>query len=78
MNTVTLETTLVCPACGHNAPETMPTDACQYFYECGGCGALLRPEAGDCCVYCIARSLVQQWCGNHKKSLESPMGPLEA
>ncbi len=30
----------------------MPTDACQYFYGCDGCGKLLRPLAGDCCVYC--------------------------
>ncbi|MGT2478165.1 GDCCVxC domain-containing (seleno)protein [Methylobacterium oryzae CBMB20] len=30
----------------------MPTDACQFFYECTGCGTLLRPNAGDCCVFC--------------------------
>lgn len=30
----------------------MPTDTCQFFYECTGCGTLLRPEAGDCCVFC--------------------------
>jgi hypothetical protein len=30
----------------------MPTDACQYFYECTGCGTLLRPKHGDCCVFC--------------------------
>lgn len=30
----------------------MPTDACQYFYDCEGCGAVLKPLAGDCCVYC--------------------------
>jgi ArsR family transcriptional regulator len=23
-----------------------------FFYECKGCGALLKPEAGDCCVFC--------------------------
>ncbi len=32
--------------------ESMPTDACVYFYDCAGCGALLRPKAGDCCVFC--------------------------
>lgn len=31
---------------------TMPTDACQYFYECANCGAMLRPKLGDCCVFC--------------------------
>ena len=44
--------TLTCPECGHKATEDMPTDACQYFYECGGCRKLLRPKQGDCCVFC--------------------------
>ena len=30
----------------------MPTDACQFFYECKGCGSLLKPLTGDCCVFC--------------------------
>jgi hypothetical protein len=30
----------------------MPTDACQLFYECTGCGTKLRPKAGHCCVFC--------------------------
>ena len=44
--------TLTCPICAHQATETMPTDSCQYFYECSGCNTLLKPKAGDCCVYC--------------------------
>ncbi len=43
---------LTCPKCGHQTSETMPTDACQFFYECKGCGSLLRPREGDCCVFC--------------------------
>jgi len=43
---------VTCPRCGTAREETMPTDACQYFYECTGCGALLRPKTGDCCVFC--------------------------
>jgi hypothetical protein len=43
---------LTCPKCGHRSTETMPTDACIYFHECAGCGALLRPKPGDCCVFC--------------------------
>jgi hypothetical protein len=31
--------------------ETMPTDACRYFYECIGCGTKLQPKSGDCCVF---------------------------
>jgi len=32
--------------------ETMPTDACLFFYDCPHCGARLKPKAGDCCVFC--------------------------
>ncbi len=47
-----LESTISCPDCGAARTETMPTDACQFFYDCTGCGALLRPKPGDCCVFC--------------------------
>jgi hypothetical protein len=46
------ESMLTCPKCGHQATEQMPTDACQFFYDCKGCGARLKPKAGDCCVFC--------------------------
>jgi hypothetical protein len=44
--------TIRCPRYGHQQAETMPTDACWYLYDCKGCGALLRPLPGDCCVFC--------------------------
>ena len=43
---------LTCPECGHRESEQMPTNACQFFYDCIGCGKLLRPLPGDCCVFC--------------------------
>ncbi|WP_296711455.1 GDCCVxC domain-containing (seleno)protein [Rhodoblastus sp.] len=43
---------LTCPNCGHRSRETMPTDACQFFYECKSCGVVLKPKPGDCCVFC--------------------------
>jgi len=46
------QSTITCPDCGHSELETMPTDACQYYYECKGCDVLLKAKAGDCCVYC--------------------------
>ena len=52
MNAPILRSTLTCPHCGHQREETMPTDACQWYYQCLGCGALLRPKPGDCCVFC--------------------------
>ena len=52
MENIELNSELTCPACGHQVVETMPTDNCQYYYECQGCGILLRPKPGDCCVFC--------------------------
>ena len=34
--------------CESGPSELMPTDACQFFYECEGCGKLLNPLDGDC------------------------------
>lgn len=47
-----LVSTLICPNCGGVSQEKMPTDACQYFYDCRYCGTVLKPLAGDCCVFC--------------------------
>jgi hypothetical protein len=49
---VILESTLTCPKCKHQKTETMPTDACSWFYQCENCNELLKPLEGDCCVYC--------------------------
>lgn len=46
------ESTLSCPQCGVEKRELMPRNACQWFYECSGCGVLLSPREGDCCVFC--------------------------
>lgn len=43
---------ITCPHCGFVKVETMPADACQFFWDCAGCGTVLRPKAGDCCVFC--------------------------
>ena len=52
MANVILESTITCPECGHEKTETMPTDSCQFFYECEACHKVLKPLNGDCCVYC--------------------------
>jgi len=49
---VILSSTITCPACGVAKAETMPVDACLFFYTCTGCGTRLRPKPGDCCVFC--------------------------
>lgn len=49
---VMTKTKLTCPECGTAQDAEMPTDACQFFYECTSCRAVLKPEQGDCCVFC--------------------------
>ncbi|QEC55324.1 GDCCVxC domain-containing (seleno)protein [Flavisolibacter ginsenosidimutans] len=50
--TIILQSIITCPVCGHKQEEIMPTNACQYFYECKMCKTRLKPKAGDCCVFC--------------------------
>ena len=52
LTNIEMESVITCPKCGHVETETMPTDACQWFYDCKGCGEVLKPKSGDCCVYC--------------------------
>ena len=41
------ESVLTCPRCGFAKRETMPTDACQFYYQCDGCKAVLLETAVD-------------------------------
>lgn len=52
MSEIACQSTITCPACGYAKTNTMPSDACQWFYECEHCKTVLRPKVGDCCVYC--------------------------
>lgn len=49
---IQLKSEITCPNCGHKKIEDMPTNACQFFYECGNCKIVLKPKEGHCCVYC--------------------------
>lgn len=53
------EATITCPGCGHAELETIPDDRCLFFYECKGCGVILKPKPGNCCVFC---SFADQRC----------------
>jgi hypothetical protein len=75
MTEVLLESTITCPTCGHAQLETMPTDACQFYYECTGCHTLLRPLPRHCCVFCSFGTVVcppmqteQPCCGAAERS----------
>ena len=54
---VQLLSTITCPECGHKNIEEMPTNACQFFYECNNCKTVLKPKKGDCCVFCSYGSI---------------------
>lgn len=49
---IKLNSTIRCPECGYEKEEIMPTNACQFFYECSSCKKILKPKKGDCCVFC--------------------------
>lgn len=49
---IILKSIITCPICWHIKEEIMPTDSCQYFYQCEECKTTLKPLEGDCCVYC--------------------------
>lgn len=49
---VKLQSTITCPSCGQLTTETMPTDACQFFWKCPLCDEIAKPLDGDCCVFC--------------------------
>lgn len=69
MTGVLPESILTCPACGVARLEIVPVDACQFFYECSACHTVLRPLAGDCCVFCSFGTVkcppIQQQRGCH-------------
>ncbi|MHB0888493.1 GDCCVxC domain-containing (seleno)protein [Acidithiobacillus sp.] len=52
MSAIILDSILTCPRCGQAKAERMPTDACQWYYECEACHEILRPKPGNCCVFC--------------------------
>src|ERR1051326_5960220 len=51
-NTIVFHTIITCPNCGYTKEETMCANACQFFYQCENCKAIIRPKPGECCVYC--------------------------
>jgi hypothetical protein len=52
MRNLELSSTITCPKCGFQKKELMPTNSCQFFYECLECKSILKPIKGDCCVFC--------------------------
>ncbi|WP_246840669.1 GDCCVxC domain-containing (seleno)protein [Chloracidobacterium aggregatum] len=52
MTSIIWESQLTCPVCGATTVETMPANACQFSYTCDTCETQLRPQPGDCCVFC--------------------------
>jgi hypothetical protein len=36
----------------------MPTDACIFFWICPACAVRIKPNPGDCCVFCSYGNVV--------------------
>ena len=70
-----LESTLTCPKCAFKAAETMPTDACQFFYVCKGCGEKpnLSPAIVACSVHMV-RCLARQCSGTARAYAATSFG----
>jgi len=65
-DSVMLYSEITCPFCGYKKVEKMPEDSCLIFYECEKCKKIIKPIAGDCCVFCSYGSVkcppVQKGC----------------
>lgn len=48
---------ITCPSCEAQRLETMPACSCLLSYTCPACGTVLRPAAGDCCIFCTYGSV---------------------
>lgn len=55
MSEPALQSTVRCPACRVETTAIMPTDACVFFWSCPACEVVVRPKAGDCCVFLLLR-----------------------
>lgn len=51
-NNLILNSIITCPKCGSEFEEIMSENSCLYFYECENCTFMMKPLAGDCCVFC--------------------------
>jgi len=49
---VTTRSKLTCPECGFVQEVEMPTEACQFLYECVHCKFIITAKGSDCCVFC--------------------------
>jgi len=41
---ISLKSTIICPSCRFSKEETMPENACQFFYECENYKTILKPQ----------------------------------
>lgn len=58
MKEIKTKAVITCPKCGVKQEVEMPTNACQYFYECTNCNTMLKPKEKDCCVFCSYSELI--------------------
>jgi hypothetical protein len=49
---IRLKSIITCPNCNFKKEEVMPVNTCLCIYECENCNKEIRPEKGNCCVFC--------------------------
>ncbi len=64
---------LTCPQCGYVQEADMPTDACQFFYDCVNCKSVLRP--GRAIAASSARMLIHFAQVNRRRSSKNDEAP---
>ena len=52
MTEIIYKSKIKCPYCGFVKEEEMPSDRCVYFYVYTNCNKIIKPNIGDCCVFC--------------------------
>ena len=57
MTAFQLQSTITCPQCHQKTTEQMPTDYCQYIWECPHFKNKLKPKKGVCCVIVLMEAL---------------------
>ncbi|MFW9905608.1 MAG: GDCCVxC domain-containing (seleno)protein [Candidatus Thorarchaeota archaeon] len=43
---------LTCPHCNFSESLMMTANQCVIFHRCTNCNTVIRPQQGDCCIFC--------------------------
>lgn len=67
-----MQAILTCPYCQKKQQAIIPQNACQYFYRCRFCQQMIKPQTGDCCVFCSYADLKCPFNQSNKSEILFP------